>query len=194
MKRDPAVVDVIIEESLRFDAPVQMLFRTCMRPTTLETTDLAEKTRYSSALARPIVTADTTSRLTNSELSARPARPPLVRNRSACLSGGNACPNGGAYCARAPRQDGGVDQILLEPPPTYNPTFFACGVKSLWLSSIRLIPTNDVLKNHQDLASPPLVGETQRAHPLGRFWPRQRHTSSDGEPEEQAESGTRQAI
>ena len=42
MKRDSAVVDVVIEESLRFDAPVQMLFRTCMRPATVDTTNLAE--------------------------------------------------------------------------------------------------------------------------------------------------------
>ena len=24
-------------------------------------------------------------------------------------------------------------RFLPEPPPTYNPTFFACGVKSLWV-------------------------------------------------------------
>lgn len=39
LRRDPATVaDALIDESLRLDAPVQMLFRTCMRPTTVADT------------------------------------------------------------------------------------------------------------------------------------------------------------
>jgi cytochrome P450 len=42
LRRDPTrIAGALIEESLRVDAPVQMLFRTCMKPTELDTSELA---------------------------------------------------------------------------------------------------------------------------------------------------------
>ena len=40
LRRDPALADPLIEESLRLDAPIQMLFRTCTAPASIEGTDL----------------------------------------------------------------------------------------------------------------------------------------------------------
>lgn len=42
LRRDPTnVAEAIVEESLRLDAPVQSLFRTCMKPTSVQDTELA---------------------------------------------------------------------------------------------------------------------------------------------------------
>jgi cytochrome P450 len=134
MKRDSTAVDVIIEESLRFDAPVQMLFRTCMRPTTLDTTDLAESEQVQLCLG---------SANRDGRHYERPGEFRIDReNPRDHLSfgiGPHVCP--GATLARMEVRivlehlAKMVESItfLPEPPPTFNPTFFACGVKSLWV-------------------------------------------------------------
>jgi cytochrome P450 len=134
MKRDPAVVDVIIEESLRFDAPVQMLFRTCMRPTTLDTTDLAERDQVQLCLGS--ANRDSGHYESPDEFRIDRENP---RDHLSFGIGPHVCP--GATLARMEVRivlehlAKMVESIrfLPEPPPTFNPTFFACGVKSLWV-------------------------------------------------------------
>jgi hypothetical protein len=134
MKRDPALVDIIIEESLRFDAPVQMLFRTCMRPNTLDTTDLAERDQVQLCLGS--ANRDSGHYESPDEFRIDRENP---RDHLSFGIGPHVCP--GATLARMEvrivlehlaKMVASI-RFLPEPPPTYNPTFFACGVKSLWV-------------------------------------------------------------
>jgi cytochrome P450 len=134
MKRDLAVVDVIIEESLRFDAPVQMLFRTCMRPTTVDTTNLAESEQVQLCLGS--ANRDDRHYESPDEFRLDRVNP---RDHVSFGLGPHVCP--GATLARMEVRvvlehiAEMVEAItfLPEPPPTFNPTFFSRGVKSLWV-------------------------------------------------------------
>jgi cytochrome P450 len=132
MKRDLAMVDVVIEESLRIDAPVQMLFRTCMRQTTLDTTPLAESEQVQLCLGS--ANRDKRHYESPDEFRIDRVNP---RDHLSFGFGPHVCP--GAQLARMEVRVvlehfvRLVESItfLPEPPPTFNPTFFSRGVKCL---------------------------------------------------------------
>ncbi len=134
MKEDSAMVDVVVEESLRLDAPVQMLFRTCMRPFALDGTDLAESDQVQLCLGA--ANRDEQHYESANEFRLDRSNP---RDHLSFGTGPHVCP--GATLARMEvrvvleRLAQMVDTItfLPEPPPTFNPVFFARGVKSLWV-------------------------------------------------------------
>ena len=134
MKRDLAMVDVVIEESLRIDAPVQMLFRTCMRQTTLDTTQLAESEQVQLCLGS--ANRDNRHYESPDEFRIDRVNP---RDHLSFGLGPHVCP--GAQLARMEVRvvlehfARLVESItfLPEPPPTFNPTFFSRGVKCLWV-------------------------------------------------------------
>ena len=134
IKRDPEVINVVIEESLRVDAPVQMLFRTCMKPITMDTTDLVE--RDSVQLCLGSANRDAAHYEEPDEFRLDRENP---RDHLSFGVGPHVCP--GAMLARMEVRvvlehlARMAESITLVPETTttYNPVFFARGVKSLWV-------------------------------------------------------------
>ena len=134
LRRDPDLVSAVIEESLRMDAPVQMLFRTCMRPTAMDAEQLDSGDQVMLCLGSG--NRDDTYFTDPDEFVLGRPNP---RDHLSFGVGPHVCP--GATLARMEvrvaleRFVDAVDSITLlpEPAPAFNPVFFARGVKSLWV-------------------------------------------------------------
>ena len=134
LKKDPAIASSIIEESLRVDAPVQLLFRTCLQPTTLDVTDLVVSDQVMLCLGS--ANRDSTQFEDPDEFRVDRAN---QRDHLAFGVGPHVCP--GATLARMEVRIvleelcDAVASIRLLPDrtPAFNQVFFARGVRSLWV-------------------------------------------------------------
>jgi cytochrome P450 len=132
VRRDPALVSALIEETLRLDAPVQLLGRTCLRPLDLAGVPIAEGDRVLFHLA----SANRDAACFEDPDAFSLARP-NARDHVGLGAGPHVCP--GAYLARM------ETRVVLETllartaklalAPSYvwdpNPVFWACGPRTL---------------------------------------------------------------
>jgi cytochrome P450 len=135
LRRDPSTVaDALVDESLRFDAPVQMLFRTCMRPTAIGDTELDEGQVNMLCLG----SANRDSAMFDDPDEFRLGRP-NVRDHLAFGVGPHVCP--GATLARMEARivleelADRVAAIRLAPgrEPEFGSFFVTKGLNHLWL-------------------------------------------------------------
>ena len=134
LRADPEVADAIIEESLRRDSPVQLLFRTCDRATTLDATPLQPSDRV--MLCVGSANRDDTRFDAPDEFRIDRTNP---RDHLAFGTGPHVCP--GATLARlevrlalrALAAAVGSIRLVEEREPTFNEVFWARGVRSLWV-------------------------------------------------------------
>jgi cytochrome P450 len=134
LRRDPELVGEVIEESLRVDAPVQMLFRTCMKPTEVGTSPVEAGDQVMVCLA----SANRDETYYDEPQNFRLGRP-NPRDHLSFGVGPHVCP--GATLARMEVRVvleqllDMVESITLstEHEPAFNPVFFAHGMKSLWV-------------------------------------------------------------
>jgi cytochrome P450 len=132
LRRDPALVPALIEETLRLDAPVQLLGRTCMRPLELAGVPIEEGDRVlfhlASANRDPAAFEDPDA----FRLGRRNAR-----DHVGFGAGAHVCP--GAYLARMESRVvletllARKELIALAPGYTWdpNPVFWALGPRTL---------------------------------------------------------------
>jgi len=135
LRRDPTkVADAIVEESLRLDAPVQSLFRTCLKPTTVGDTGLDAGNVVQVCLGS--ANRDSTKFDDPDEFRIDRAN---QRDHLSFGSGPHICP--GATLARMEGRivleelADRVSAIRLAPdqPPEFSQFFVARGLKHLWL-------------------------------------------------------------
>ena len=134
LRRDPAIASSIIEESLRVDAPVQLLLRTCLQPTKLDETDLAVTDQVMLCLGS--ANRDRAQFEDPDEFRVDRANP---RDHLAFGAGPHVCP--GATLARMEVRivleemaaAVGAIQLIPDRRPAFNQVFFARGMRSLWV-------------------------------------------------------------
>jgi len=135
LRRDPTTVaDAIVQESLRLDAPVQSLFRTCLKPTTVGDTGLDAGNVVQVCLGS--ANRDSTKFDDPDEFRIDRAN---QRDHLSFGSGPHICP--GATLARMEGRivleelADRVSAIRLAPdqPPEFSQFFVARGLKHLWL-------------------------------------------------------------
>ena len=130
LRADATLTDAVIEESLRRDSPVQLLFRTCDHQTTLDETALAPSDRVMLCVG----SANRDERHFDDADAFRIDRP-NPRDHLAFGTGPHICP--GASLARMEARlalrafTETVAAIELVAEPTFNPVFWARGVRSL---------------------------------------------------------------
>ena len=135
LRRDPGTIaGALIEESLRIDAPVQLLFRTCMAPATIGTTELAPPEVVQLCLG----SANRDSAKFDDPDEFRLDRP-NPRDHLAFGTGPHVCP--GATLARMEvrvvleelAQRVGAIRLVPEHRTEFNQVFFARGMRHLWV-------------------------------------------------------------
>lgn len=132
LRRDSSLIDAVIEESLRHDSPVQLLFRTCDRPANLDATALATGDRV--MLCVGSANRDERHFEEPDEFRVDRANP---RGHLAFGTGPHVCP--GAPLARMEARlavRAFVDavesiELVADRKARFNPVFWARGVRSL---------------------------------------------------------------
>jgi cytochrome P450 len=132
IRRDAALIPALIEETLRLDAPVQLLGRTCMRPLELEGIPIEEGDRVLFHLASANRDPAAFEEPDAFRLGRRNAR-----DHVAFGAGAHVCP--GAYLARMETRVvletllARTEKIALAPGYTWdpNPVFWALGPRTL---------------------------------------------------------------
>jgi cytochrome P450 len=134
LRRDPSLAPSVIEESLRRDSPVQLLFRTCSEATQLGGTELAADDRVMLCVG----SANRDERWFDEPDEFRADRSNL-RDHVAFGAGPHVCP--GATLARMEARvalEVLLDSVSAIRPsvdhdPSFNEVFWARGLRSLWV-------------------------------------------------------------